>query len=187
MPAGQLPSRPGLQNLRKRAKTLRRAVRAGEPKALATVEEFLTGARSAPFALAAAQLVVARTYGFPSWRRLREYLKTVSRNARSPHRVVSGGSASDVADEFLRLACLTYGVTEGQDDIGRFAQAHRLPLEHPHLGQADIYTAAAVGNAVAAACPRADAGTVAQLLVDDPTLARESAGPAASMIFGAGI
>jgi len=163
VPASHLPPSPSLQNLRKQAKALLRAVRAGDPKALTAVDEFLPGLPSKPLSLAAAQLVVARSYGFPSWRRLREYLQTVAQYARSPHRYAAGG----LADEFLRLACLTYGVAEGQDDVGRHAQARQLLLEHPDLARANIYTAAVVGNPVA----------VAEFLATDRRLANGDGGP----------
>jgi hypothetical protein len=64
-----LPPAPSLEQLRKQAKDLLRAVRAGDPDALARVAA--SGPRPGePLRLSGAQLVVAREHGFPSWPRL---------------------------------------------------------------------------------------------------------------------
>jgi uncharacterized protein len=65
MPA--LPPRPHLDQLRRLAKELARAAKAGEPSALERSRSV-----SAPTTLAGAQLVIAREYGFPSWARLKK-------------------------------------------------------------------------------------------------------------------
>jgi hypothetical protein len=71
MAARHLPVRPDLEQLRHQAKDLLRALRRGEPSALADLREHHPeravpeGAR-----LADAQLVLARSYGVPSWPRL---------------------------------------------------------------------------------------------------------------------
>ncbi len=91
-----------------RRRTLQRQVRAGRRSA-STIPVPASGQR---FRLAHAQLVVARSYGFPSWARLRRHLETVARYSRSPHKQPVGGSSDSptaLADDFLRLACLTYG------------------------------------------------------------------------------
>ena len=80
MPVVQpLPDHPNLTNLRKQAKTLQAAWRAGDRQALAQVRDLhprgerltATGRPS----LADAQLVVARGYGFASWARLVQHLR----------------------------------------------------------------------------------------------------------------
>src|SRR5580693_4775484 len=60
-----LPSRPNLDHLRRQARDLLRAARAGDDAATARI-----GAVSGRLTLAAAQLAVAREYGFASWARL---------------------------------------------------------------------------------------------------------------------
>jgi ankyrin repeat protein len=60
-----LPARPDLDQLRRRAKELRDAARAGDSAALARMSGFDT------ISLAAAQLVIARELGFASWPRLK--------------------------------------------------------------------------------------------------------------------
>jgi hypothetical protein len=131
VPARSLPSNPSLENLRKQAKTLRYAVRYGDGDAIELVREFHPQRDEglAGFALASAQLVIARWYGFRSWRRLREHLAVVSRYARSPYPQPAG--AQDPADEFLRLACLTYGTADGADDVRRHARAREMLAAHP--------------------------------------------------------
>jgi ankyrin repeat protein len=62
----ELPARPDLGQLRRQAKDLLRAARAGDPAAAARI-----GAVSDRVTLSAAQLAVARQYGFASWPRLK--------------------------------------------------------------------------------------------------------------------
>lgn len=61
-----LPARPDLDQLRHQAKDLLRAAKSGDAAALARIRTV-----SDRLMLATAQLTVARTYGFPSWRRLK--------------------------------------------------------------------------------------------------------------------
>jgi hypothetical protein len=153
MPARHLPAAPSLEHLRKQAKELLHGVRAGDPAAVELVRELHPrvadgAAEPATLTLADAQLVVARRRGFPSWPRLREHLDVLARFSSSPHRQPVGGPVAgpeELADEFLRLACLTYGVTEGADDRRRPARARALLDAHLELATASIHTAAAVG------------------------------------------
>ncbi|HWA94034.1 MAG TPA: hypothetical protein VG844_05490 [Terracidiphilus sp.] len=65
------PVRPNLEQLRHQAKDLLKAVRAGEPDALAELRELHAKPVDASEArLADAQHVLARSYGLPSWPRL---------------------------------------------------------------------------------------------------------------------
>ncbi|MET7397864.1 ankyrin repeat domain-containing protein [Dactylosporangium sp. NPDC005572] len=148
-----------MPDFRRAARALQRAVRAGDPDAIARVAaHHPAGAPADPadFALTAAQLVVAREQGFASWPRLRRYLDTVashgwdSRTAASP--------AALPADEFCRLACLTYTSDDGPD---RWSAAGRL------------LTADHIWAASAAARP----ADVARLLDRDPGLAGARGGP----------
>lgn len=61
-----LPARPDLDQLRHQARDLLRAAQAGDPDATERI-----GAVSDRLILAAAQLVIARDHGFPSWARLK--------------------------------------------------------------------------------------------------------------------
>jgi len=151
-----LPSEPSLIQLRHQARDLQRAVRSGAADALAEVAERHPGGRpdgtaATSFTLSAAQLVVARRYGFPSWARLRRYVEVLERYSRFPARMAADGPA-DPADDFLRLACLRYE----DDQPERWAQAHQILAEHPAITQASIYVAAA-----AADLPRLEASLAA--------------------------
>ena len=87
MPTVPLPDEPSLEQLRNQAKDLRRAVLAGEPGALAEA-----AAAPGPFPLHAAQLTVARRYGFPSWARLKHYVEVIERYSRFPDRILAAAA-----------------------------------------------------------------------------------------------
>jgi len=81
--ASPLPARPSLEQLRKQAKELLRAYRAGDGAASARVRahspRLSQQGRSAPASLADAQFVLAREYGFESWARLKRHVEAVQR------------------------------------------------------------------------------------------------------------
>ena len=62
----QLPGRPGLDQLRRQARELLRAAQGGDARALRRLRQV-----SGTVGLSAAQLAIARDYGFPSWPRLK--------------------------------------------------------------------------------------------------------------------
>ncbi|HET6202336.1 MAG TPA: ankyrin repeat domain-containing protein [Planctomycetota bacterium] len=71
MPDRRLPVRPDLGQLKRQAKDLLRAIRRGEPSAIADLERFHSKkVAPADAKLADAQLVLARAYQAPSWPRL---------------------------------------------------------------------------------------------------------------------
>jgi len=70
-----LPSAPSLEQLRKQAKDLLRAHRAGDRRAVARVAAHEPGE---PLKLTGAQHVVAREHGFPSWARLKAYVERLA-------------------------------------------------------------------------------------------------------------
>ncbi len=99
MKSQQLPERANLEQLKKQAKNLLRAARAKEPEALARFQAIPALARSisaptgdAKLALHDAQFVIAREYGFKSWKELREHVE---------ERSLSFAAA---VDEFVRCA-----------------------------------------------------------------------------------
>jgi hypothetical protein len=168
VPAVPLPEEPSFEQLRKQAKDLRRAVRAGDPASLAEVAEHHpgwlgSGTAADPFPLRAAQLIVARRYGFASWARLKRHLEVVARYSRFPDRMAAGDPARP-ADAFLRLACLTYG---DDDQPGRWAEAHRILLAHPTISEGNAHVAAAA----------ADTAALRSILGGDPAAARREGGP----------
>jgi hypothetical protein len=92
----ELPGRPNLDQLRRRARELLRAAAGGEPSALARIL-----AVSERVSLSAAQLAVAREYGFASWpalhaeveRRLAELSSPADGAGRAGTRWSFGGAA----------------------------------------------------------------------------------------------
>ena len=177
MPPRGLPGNANLEQLRNGAKSFQRAVRSGDTGAAEVVREFhprLPDAQPGSpeldaFTRADAQLVVARSFNFPSWPRLKAYLETVSRYARAPHQQPVGRVGGDgvtereLIDEFLRLACLNYG----NDDPARRTRAAELLESHPVLSSASIYTAAAAG----------DVEATRAFLDDDPACVGREGGP----------
>jgi ankyrin repeat protein len=71
--SASLPARPSLEQLRKAAKDLLRAHRAGDDAARGRVAAHHPRPDE-PLKLSGAQLVIAREHGFPSWPRLRAYV-----------------------------------------------------------------------------------------------------------------
>jgi ankyrin repeat protein len=81
-PISRLPARPSLEQLRKRAKDLLRAARAGDPAATARFRDadprWTSAADPRTAILADAQLVIAREHGFRSWGELVHHVGTES-------------------------------------------------------------------------------------------------------------
>jgi uncharacterized protein len=81
-PALSLPARPSLEQLRKKAKELLKAYRADDPSAVTRFQSHHPRAISEKgAALADAQLVLAREYGFPSWAKLKHHVESLQRPA----------------------------------------------------------------------------------------------------------
>ena len=120
----RLPADPSLEHLRNQAKTLLK--NADDPQARAFVRMYHPDP-PAELKLADAQLIVARAYGFASWPKLRAHLDVIARYTSSPHKAPP---SADGADEFLRLACLTYSTTirrAGRRRDGRWRPSSRAP------------------------------------------------------------
>jgi ankyrin repeat protein len=156
-----LPDEPSFEQLRNQAKDLRRAVLARDPDPLAEVAERFPDAPT-PFPLHAAQLVVARRYGFPSWARLKQHVEVIEHYSRFPERMTAGPPAS-LADDFLRLVSLYYA----DDQPERWAEGRRLLAEHPEITRDSVFAAAAA----------ADTEALARILAADPAAARREGGP----------
>jgi hypothetical protein len=157
-----LPNNPDLENFRRQARRLQRAARSGDQAALELLAEHHPGpVDRAQLPLSAAQLVVARAYGFGSWPRLRKYFDDAAELRRDP---TGDEPATDPADEFCRLACLVYSEKDGPE---RWAQARTLLDEHPGL----------VSESIAAAAAAADPDAIAAHLAGDPGAAGRVAGP----------
>jgi ankyrin repeat protein len=73
-PTRTLPPHPHFDQLKRQAKELLEAFRAGDATAIAEVAAHYRGAESTAFALHDAQLVLARAYGFDSWPKLKAFV-----------------------------------------------------------------------------------------------------------------
>src|SRR6185369_12048642 len=78
LPTRQLPEHPDLKQLRRQAKELMEGFLASEPAAIADVDRFYDDAQPEKFALHHAQLVLARSYGFASWPKLKAYVDGIT-------------------------------------------------------------------------------------------------------------
>lgn len=134
MPTVPLPERPNLEQLRKQARDLQRAVRAGDPEGRA-----LAGRHDPGFTLSAARTALARSYGFPSWPRLR---RTVEILAAGTWVLPDPPTDEPDTDRFLRLACLNYT----DDHPGRRAEAAAVLAAHPDLPATSAAVAAATST-----------------------------------------
>jgi hypothetical protein len=140
-----LPNNPSLERFRRDARRLQRAVRAGVPHAVSLVERYHPeGGRvdRSAFPLSAAQLVVARGYGFASWPRLTRYLDVAAELRRDP----VDATPHDDVERFCDLACLQYSAA---DEPARWAEAADLVAAQPDLPARSIHAAAVVGDPVA--------------------------------------
>jgi ankyrin repeat protein len=177
-----LPSNPDLERFRRDARRLQHGVRDGDPQAVALVARHHPSGTGLPsgraagdvrhLTLAEAQLVLARSYGFASWPRLRDYLRRSEALRRDPAAVAvddlidagpldprpldagpldtdPAGTDALVVDRAARavpaLACLRY---DGADEPSRWARATDLLERHPDLPQRDVFVAATVGDPV---------------------------------------
>lgn len=162
MPTQKLPDNPSLENLKKQAKSLLKSVSAGEPESLLLVEEFHPRASGAisNFALNDAQLVLARSYGFSSWPKLKQHCETVEELNWEPPQNSENASP---AERLIHLSCLAYDARWRPADAKK---AQQLLQENPELSRDDIYIASAVG----------DIAAVRSLLTSAPSLVNRKGG-----------
>ena len=100
-----LPERPDLDQLKTQAKDLLKQIRAGAPEAVARVPQN----ELAGFALADAQRIIAREYGFPNWMKFKQHVETrnPTTTGRALVQAALRGQADAVADilrEYPRLS-----------------------------------------------------------------------------------
>jgi hypothetical protein len=115
MPSRTLPSRPNLAQLKLQASELLRFHREGKPAGAARIAAHLPRMRGhpqqpvldRPLALADAQRVLAREYGFDNWARLKHHVETVDRVAKfKPHPRFDDAVAAIDAGDLERLRSL---------------------------------------------------------------------------------
>jgi ankyrin repeat protein len=150
-----LPQRPDLDQLRKLAKELLAAYRAGERTAFERLRASLPAAQGRDDAAIAAlglrlhdaQSCLAREHGFPSWARLKQYVETHAADV-------------DARERLQRWMAATFG---GGFNTARPHLAARMLRERPRLLDGEPLLACAVG----------DVATVRARLAADPQWVHE--------------
>jgi ATP-dependent Clp protease adapter protein ClpS len=133
--ASSLPEKPDLAQERKRAKDLLKAFRNHEGDAIARFHSHhprfadlaLDALHAADAKLNDAQWVIAREYGFPSWRSLKAYIEQVSGQAgTAPHTVLMWNDDATPMEFVLYL--LKHVFQKSEDE------AHEIMLDTHHHG-----------------------------------------------------
>lgn len=139
-----LPTHPDLDQLKRQAKELLAAFRSGDPDALAEVKARFHANPSDAFALHDAQLVLARSYGFQSWPKLKAYVDGVTVTAL--RKAVREGDVERVREMLRVRPELVNSNLSGYDDrplhhavVEHRAEMVRLLLEHGADPQAGHY------------------------------------------------
>lgn len=123
-----------LDSLRKQAKAILKAVKAGDASAMARIAPYFGDPHG--IGLQDIHLVLAREQGFSSWTRLKAALEAKD-----------GKVAADrLANRFLSLVTLSY-FSNIPADPARFEEAGALLAEHPGIADDSIHVAAAIGDA----------------------------------------
>lgn len=136
-----LPPHPSLENLKKQAKTLQKKWRDGDASTIARIRAVhprYSGysddqLRAVQPRLTDCQLVLAREASFESWPQLKAAVES---------------SHEDIADQFVEIACLCYDDPH-YDHRSFHVRAHEMLVKYPQLAAANIWSAAAAGNASA--------------------------------------
>ena len=135
----QLPPNPSLEQLKKQAKSLLKRQRAADSEALARIREnyprwknlWEKRVAASPFALADAQLVIAREYGFASWSKLQSHVKTLEAASSTAEAVAALRDAAGKGD-LARLNALLDAHPELIDERG--GEGVRTPLHQAVFG-----------------------------------------------------
>lgn len=134
-PTRAMRAHPDIDQLKRQAKELLEAFRAGEPSASAEVSAYFRDGNPATFALHDAQLVLARAHGFQSWPKLKAYVDGVTANNLKV--AVRAGDTERVRSMLrLRPELLSMNLSGFYDNpicyavLERNADMVRLLLEH---------------------------------------------------------
>jgi hypothetical protein len=120
----QLPLRPSLEQLRRQARDLLRALRAGDGEAGRLLAQHLPQAGAQQMILAQALLVIAREHGFASWPQLKAHVEALAAGRRELARERRQQRLLRSQAEALRIAALAAPLAraaEGQDLQALFA------------------------------------------------------------------
>lgn len=159
-----LPRNASLENLRKQAKTLLKQARLNESDALARIRAFHPRPDSiSEVTLSVAQVVIARSYGFASWAKLKQHVEVITKYSSLPAELKAAESSAKLVDRFIALACLNYS----NDHSSKRDQARELLIAEPALSRENIFAAATVGDVI----------VVDKMLRERPGLAQTRGGP----------
>jgi ankyrin repeat protein len=169
----ELPARPSLEQYKKQAKELLRAVEARNSDALDALRRWHPRFRKLTpeqisdqlpaVALADAQLVLARAHAFPSWPKFAAHLETLE-TLRTLEDPSTPASLRGPESLFLEFASVE---RHGWHGSGSLQQANLILSRYPQVATASIYTAAVL----------ADETTLRAILKRDPGLATTPGGP----------
>ena len=170
----ELAARPSLEQYKKQAKELLRAVEARNSDALDALRrwhprfrkltpEQISGQLSA-VTLADSQLVLARAHAFPSWPKFAAHLETLQTLRTLEDPAAPADVVRDPESLFLEFASVE---RHGWHGSGSLQQANLILSRYPHVATASIYSAAVL----------ADEPTLRSLLERDPAVATKTGGP----------
>src|SRR3984885_6793810 len=144
MDAKHLPARPSLEQYKKQAKDFVKNFKSADPKAIQRIRDchphadsFLNAAAlKAKFALADAQLIIAREHGFESWPRFAKHIQSLTRR-------VSFDSLETAVAAFIEAACVPVNASHGS---GTLEDAEAVRATNPEVTAASVYAAAILGD-----------------------------------------
>jgi ankyrin repeat protein len=171
MDAKVLPAHPNLDQYKKQAKDLVKQFKSfrdgqtADPQTIQRVKKHhpkleklsTTAIQIAKFALAEAQLVIAREYGFESWPRFAKHIKSLNRER-------SIASLENPVVAFIEAACVP---RDSWHASGTLELAEAILAAYSHVAKSDIHTAAILGYDAA----------VRRFLARDPRNATAKGGP----------
>ena len=164
----ELPAHPSLEQYKKQAKELLRAVNARNLDALDAIRRWhpryrkLADDQIPALTLSDAQLVLARSHAFPSWPKFAEHLETLS-TLRALENPAADAKIRDPESLFLSFASVE---RHGWHGSGNLTQANLILARFPRVATASICSAALL----------ADEPTVRAFLASDPALATAPGG-----------
>jgi ankyrin repeat protein len=144
MKTKELPARPHLEQYKKQAKDLVKGYKSADSEAIERVKAYHpclatlpdTQIASAKFALADAQLVIAREHGFESWPKFAKHIEALVRER-------SVASLDNPRAAFIEAACVP---RDAGHATGTLEQAEAILAAHPGIASSDIHIAAILGD-----------------------------------------
>lgn len=138
----ELPTRPSIEQYKKQAKDFVKAYKSGDSEAIQRVRKSHPRAGKlldskilkAKFALADAQLIIAREHGCESWPKFARQVEALIEK--------SAGSSGDPLAAFIEAA----SVPLDNHSSGTLERAEAIRAAHPEVAASDIYSAAILGD-----------------------------------------